>query len=264
MKGDNPLPPRPPRADHSVLAYQSPAEQLITVRRLRRKRRRIVLWVIGAGGGTAFLLCLYFCMGVGQRSCIHTSPDAHQLLAGPEQAWLFLDIQKSVKEPGAIAGAPASHTVAQVAVLFDEDGVIQVIPLLVGPRSTFNHNLVEIFGLDDGLYMLGSSNRIMKWTGTQFGPRDSSMEVFRKLPGLPATPESARGSFLDATSRSHGWEPLLKENDFWDSSKIISWKGGVFHIVVNETTTPATVQLQRLDGGREWSATIATYNPNAR
>ena len=235
--------------------------------RLKRRRRILTtLTVVGASGGVGLFFILYSCMGLGQLSRVVEYPGAVQVIANAKRAWVFCNIEKSVKEPGAIAGAPRTRTIAQVAVCFDENGVVQRIPITVGPRSTFNHNLVEVFGLDDGLYMLGPSpSELSKWRGDRFEPlADVTRESFAKLPELATTPHYREAPLLERASRTHGWTPLVKENDWIGDALPFTWNGGSFVLQVDRTTSPAGVHLRRKEARREWSSPIGNFAPKAR
>ena len=231
-------------------------------------RRRAMLWTLGvlalltvAGVSS----CSYWFLGVGQRSRVVEYPDTFQVLARPGEAWLFLDIEKAVKAPGAIAGAPRSYTIQQLAVVFDENGVRQRIPITAPTRfETFNKNLSIVFGLDDGIYLLDRPSLLFRWNADHFGPVAGwTREGFAKVPALATVPDYQEDEVLDAASRQHGWTPVARADFMLDDAEF-EWDGGRYVLDTDETTSPAKVRLRRVDAGHEWSAEIAKYNAVSR
>ena len=191
-------------------------------------------------------------------------PDAVQVIARADEAWAFIDIERSVREPGAIAGAPRSRVIQQVAVVFNEGGVKQVLPVSSSPRFyTFNRNLSTVFALDDGLYILSPPDTLGRWDGSGFAQFPFSRTDFPRLHALAATPPYQEDPVLEEVSRRHGWTPVMQGGSSFDSAEF-TWNNGRFVLDCDKSTSPAAVRLRGADMGKEWSTVVAQYNATPR
>ena len=250
----------------TTLSYQTPGDD--TGRAPSPHRRRAVLWTLGVVAVLVVLgvsSCSYWLLGVGQRSQVVEHLDAFQVLARPGEAWLFLDIEKSVMAPGAIAGPPRGHSVQQLAIVFDEGGVRRQIPITSGTRyQTFNSNLSIVFGLDDGIYVLDRPSRLSRWNADHFEPvPEWSREAFAAVPDLAKAADYQEDEVLDAATIRSGWTPVAREHVSMGRAGF-HWNGGIYIIDTDTTIVPAKVRLRRADDGHEWSADIAQYNGRLR
>src|SRR5687768_11505458 len=130
-----------------TIPYQAPHVHGAEVRRTRRRRAKIVVYATLGLLLAGVVTVLYVCMGLGQRSRAVELAGPAQIVGNESAAWLFLDIERSVRAPGIIAGAPRRRVIDRVAVAFNGDGVLRQLSLPVGPPDTFNENLSIVFGL---------------------------------------------------------------------------------------------------------------------
>lgn len=249
--------------DQNASRYESPDVRLVTARRsYRRWGVRVGIAAAGMVGGGLFCL-VYFCLGIGQRERAVEHVGPIQVVANEDRAWVFLEIERSVREPGLIAGSARRHTIAQVVIEFDENGVARRTELPPGTGLTFHENLGTLFGLDDGIYLLQHHPfQVLRWDGKGF-VHSASPERFSKLPELAGVARYHEEAVLDRASQRHGWALLVRESHSFHRPSF-TWNGGSYVLNVATGSSPASVRLSRTDAGRAWSSDVASLDQRER
>lgn len=149
-------------------------------------------------------------------------PGPMQVLAGRDELWLFLEVERAELLRGKLVSAPIrTRPVRRWVVVVGRDGSVERFELAGGDGCPSLHrNFGRVFRLDDALYALDARDRSFAawgWRGTRFG-RLSSSETgdLLKEADLVSDPRAVFEPVLDAHSRDSGWEPAFTKTDaYW-------------------------------------------------
>ena len=180
----------------------------------RRKLRFSIRFVLLALCGLGFV----WSTGIGQSVKNWERFRYAQGIAGPDEMWLFLQVDRMIHLPGVLVSAPTrSSGHRQVVVIISADETVQRIALPAGNASalSFHPNLGHIFRHGDATYLFqGASRRASEslsvWVNDEFVPVPAAEgERLIRSNGLSGLYPGADA--LDALSVSAGWKPLLTE-----------------------------------------------------
>lgn len=148
---------------------------------------------------------------------------AYQVLDGPGEVWIFVDVNRYVTRPSPLQSPGVVHYVSeQWVIVVTPRGVRSRQVLPSEDRPTFHPDITRIVRLTDGFYLFDDRVRdhpkptISKWRGDRFTPTTAteSPAAFEEIAGIDSIFAEPG---LDTISERNGWSVtgdahgLLKE-----------------------------------------------------
>ncbi len=143
------------------------------------RRATLALLVVAV---TGCCLLQAWAIGLGQDSLTWQTVGAVQLLAGPDELWVFVEVDRLVRHPGPLAEPPiVAYGHAQAVAVVTSSGHVRVVPVHPDDGPSFNANLGGFVHLDGRLHLLvgphmGADSGLLRWEEPIFvglPPRES-------------------------------------------------------------------------------------------
>lgn len=189
----------------------------------------LVGWVLGPL--TCCLSCAWFSAwstGAGKQSTTSELFDSVQVIAGPEELWLFLEVDRLVCRPGAFVDPPiVSVGHRQIVVIVSADGAAKRIVVGHANGVSFHENLGRVFRHRDGIYLyqgrsMNTRESVFVWTIDRFQLMSiaDGDDLLRQNGLADLHPARVHAAF-DGLTLGSGWQPLLAKSGLytWDESK---------------------------------------------
>ncbi|MEZ6184013.1 MAG: hypothetical protein R3F62_03265 [Planctomycetota bacterium] len=211
--------------------------------------------------GTCLAPCLW--LGVPRSSVLSWEElGSIQVLAGPDEAWVFVQVDRVVVLQDPLASAPR-RTIGhrQAVAVIERDGDTRVIPVARPNGVTFGSYLTRAFR-DQGRVCLledeslGQRRSVFVWEVDRFRllPLDES-EALLSATGLDALGPSDLWAAVDARTAANGWSFL--PHDLGD----FTWSGARYRVSRRPQETFTEVVLRRLDTPDRDPTVLGRFDP---
>lgn len=217
----------------------------------------------------AILLCvgvLMFCAGIGGRYYTRYRAGPMQILAGPEEVWCFIQVDRWVRRPGLIVepkNIAQGHL--QYVVALNEEGVKRRTSVSIPNGIDFHPNLSFIFhGNGDTLLYEGDSmgtyRSVYRWRGDHFELLPLTLsESLLHHEGLDKLVPAG----IDIPSTRENWTCLCQTRQLWSEPVEFVWHGRTFelHQVHRRSSSSLIVRCQ---GEKPWEAELVAWDSDEK
>ncbi len=192
-----------------------------------------------------------------------------QIVAGPDEAWCFLQVDHVVLRPGSLA-SPPSITMGhfQEVVVLSKSGSEKRIRGSIPDGVSFHPNSYYIFRRNDDFFLyesfsMNTHRSVYKWRDDHFDllPLDESESILRSEDLHTIDPIE-----VDQLPRHSGWERISHDRGWlWfslDPAKF-RWQGRTFEIHHIEEKNVAKVRIRCL-GESPWQEDLLQYDSTRR
>ena len=224
------------------------------------------------------LTCVWS-MGIGEKQTTWEHFDSVQVLAGPDEMWLFLEVDRMIHLPGVMVSAPTrSIGHRQIVLVVGPDGEPRRTFLVPDNGTSFHKNLGHIFRHGDQTYLFEGASKYTRrsvfiWSDSRFEllPRVEGDELLRSN-GLSELSPAEIDSALDELSNRSGWRSLMVETWFahWSEAKgeivalpegSIEWAGRTFTWEQEASPAEIAVSLKVEAQGATKRIPVLRYDP---
>lgn len=243
----------------------------------RGSSRKIACLLLGLAGLLCCGLTSAWSSGIGQTITTWEQLNSVQVIAGPGEMWLFLEVDRMVHLPGALVSAPVRSVGHRQAVaVVQANGQARRVVVAQDNGASIHSNLGHIFHQGDRVYLLadasmGTRRSVFLWRGDRFELMPMAEgDGFLRANALSDLSAAQINPGLDALTASSGWQPLLVESTLynWDETKkqvvhlpetALTWNGRTY--VWDEEVRSDEVVAASLRGDDGRTISLVEYDP---